>query len=222
MEIWSFVNAKGGVGKSTLTINIADRLASDGHRVCVVDADPQGSVRDWQDMRGMTEFVVIGLDRREALRNIKLAINFNDYDYCIIDTPGRLAEIQAIAISVSNKIFIPVQPSSYDVWASADIVELIKTRQLALTNTSKCPLSAFIINRAIPNTIIGREVREALKQFDFPVINQIITQRVVFQTSIAEGLTSFQSLDLKAREEVKLLTKELIEFNGAKNENATE
>ena len=221
MEVWSFVNSKGGVGKSTLTINLADILASNGHRVCIVDADPQGSVRDWQDIRGDTEFTIVGLDRREALKNLFQVVQVCDYDYCLIDTPGRIAEIQAVALSLSDKIFIPVQPSSYDIWASSDIVDLIKSRQLALANTKGCPLAAFIINRAIPNTIIGREVKEALKQFELPVIHQIITQRVVYASSLAEGFTSYQSTDIKARMEIAVLTTELQEFKGGYDENAT-
>lgn len=214
MEVWSLVNSKGGVGKSTLTVNIAHGLMRMDKSVCIVDADPQGSIRDWQETGQLDSFSIVGLDRRQALKNLKFTLDTDMYDYCLIDTPGKIVEIQAVAISLSKRIFIPVQPSSYDIWASGDIVELIKSRQLALESLPECPIAAFIINRAIPNTIIGREVREALKEFNMPVINQTISQRVSYAMTITEGNTIFSSKDDKARMEIATLVSELLEFKG--------
>ncbi|MFL1887601.1 AAA family ATPase, partial [Klebsiella pneumoniae] len=49
--IISVLNQKGGVGKTTLSVNIAARLAADGARVLLLDADPQGSALDWAAAR---------------------------------------------------------------------------------------------------------------------------------------------------------------------------
>lgn len=212
MEVWSFVNSKGGVGKSTLTVHIAHYLMSMGKQVCIVDADPQGSVRDWQEAGKVTQFSVVGLDRRQALKTLPFTINAEHFDYCLIDTPGRIAEIQAVAISLSDKIFIPVQPSCYDVWASSDVVEVIKSRQLALADTIGCPLAAFIINNTRQGTIIGRDVRESLLQFELPTMNQAITHRQSFKNTLSQGKTVISGKDKKARQELAVLVGELIDF----------
>ena len=215
MEIWSFVNSKGGVGKSTLSVHIAHALMAQGKEVCIVDADPQGSIRNWQDTGQVTQFTVIGLDRRQALKSLPYVVDNKAYHYCLIDTPGRIAEIQAVAISLSKKIFIPVQPSPYDIWASGDVVELIKARQNVLTGLPECPFSAFIINRAKNNTIMGREVREALKEFDMPVCDTVVYHRESYLKSIAEGRTVISSKDkdsVKAKQEIDTLTLELQAF----------
>ena len=213
MEIWSFVNSKGGVGKSTLTVHIAHSLMAQGKEVCIVDADPQGSIRDWQESAQVTQFSIIGLDRRQTLKTLPFVINTDAFDYCLIDTPGRIAEIQAVAISLSQKIFIPVQPSRYDVWASSGVVELIKSRQLALADSGGCPLSAFIINRLVPRTKVGRDVKKALEQFELPVMNQTVGNRVGFEDMLSEGKNILSSKDKKARQEIDTLTLELQAFN---------
>lgn len=40
-KVISFINMKGGVGKTTLCINTADNLAQDGNKILIVDMDPQ-------------------------------------------------------------------------------------------------------------------------------------------------------------------------------------
>lgn len=44
MKIISTINYKGGVGKTTLTANLAGELAARGHRVLMLDVDPQASL----------------------------------------------------------------------------------------------------------------------------------------------------------------------------------
>jgi chromosome partitioning protein len=61
--IIAVLNQKGGVGKTPLAVHIAAALAMQGARVLLVDADPQGSARDWAAARVGERFPAVGPDR---------------------------------------------------------------------------------------------------------------------------------------------------------------
>jgi chromosome partitioning protein len=209
MEIWSLINSKGGVGKTTIGTNIAHALVLAGHRVCLIDADPQGSVRDWQEKSSWDHFPVIGLDRKQSLKMLKSLIRESEFDYAIIDTPGKAIDTVGVSISLSNKIVIPIQPSPYDVWATSDVVEVIKARQEVAKGQ---PAAAFIINRAIKNTKLGKDVNEALQDYSFPVLPTPIIQRVGYAQAAALGKTVFLEGFKDAADEIRKLTKEIQAF----------
>lgn len=123
--IISVLNQKGGVGKTTLSINLASALAQMGKRTLLIDADPQGSALDWQASRqGDSLFPVVGMDKPTLHKDVpQLAAQ---QEIVIIDGPPRVNELARSAIMASDKVIIPVQPSPYDIWAADEIVKLIQ------------------------------------------------------------------------------------------------
>jgi chromosome partitioning protein len=100
-------------------------LALKGASVLLIDADPQGSARDWAAARdGEPPFAVVGLDRPTIHRDLP-AIAKN-YDHVLIDGAPRVTELARSAILAADIIVVPVQPSPYDVWAAQEVVNLIK------------------------------------------------------------------------------------------------
>jgi len=208
--IFTLQNQKGGVGKTTLSLHLAHRFCLSGARVLVVDADPQGSARDWLEAReSVAPFVVVGLDRPTIHRDIgKLR---EDYDVVVIDSPPRVTDIARSAILAADLVVIPVQPSPFDVWAAQDTVALIHDASSFKENIK----SVFTINREIVNTAIGRDVAEALSQSDMPVLSAHVSQRVAFAESMARGQTVFETkTDTKAIMEIETLGDELQAFLG--------
>jgi chromosome partitioning protein len=207
--IISLLNQKGGVGKTTLAVHLSTALAQRGGRVLLVDADPQGSALDWSASRQTTPlFAVVGLPTKNLHREIQAHVP--NYDYIVIDGPPRVNELARAAIMAADVVLIPVQPSPYDVWAAKEITDLLGEAAVYKENQK----AAFVINRKIVNTAIGRDVAEALADYPYPVLSSTVSQRVGFAESAAQGSTVLE-LDPKgsAAQEITTLIDEVLKFS---------
>lgn len=216
-HVTAFLNQKGGVGKTTLSCNFATALALEGARVLLIDADSQHGAITWQEHReGEPLFPVIGLPTDKLHREIP--IHSANYDHVVIDAPPQVNTIARSIILAADLILIPVQPSPHDVWSAKAVVDLVTE---AATFKEKLK-TAFVVNRKITNTAIGRDVFTALANYPFPVLHVAISQRVAFAESAALGQSVLEADPHGiAAQEITAFTREVLEMMTHAEEDRT-
>lgn len=209
--IVALASLKGGSGKTTLSVHLAAAIAAQKKRVVLVDADPQASASDWAAAREEAPpFPVIGMARNTLHRDLPPVID--NYDHCIIDTPPRVSGLARSALLASDLVLIPAQPSSYDVWAASETVQLVSEAQGFKPELK----GAFIINRRIPNTVIGRDIEDALADYKLPLLKTAISQRVAYAESSA-GYTVLETASGSvAATEIKAFASDVLQLMGEK------
>jgi chromosome partitioning protein len=217
MMIISFVNQKGGAGKTTLSLCTAFEL-NKKNKVLIIDADPQGSIMDWASIRDKPLPVGLGIASM-ATKNIHRDLSnlVEGFEHVVIDTPGWTTDITRSAIMASTLVVIPCTPSAYDVWATKKTLDLIREATVYHSSLK----FAFAVNRKIANTVFGREVNKAIRDLgdDLVVMKTEITHRMLYAESPGTGL-AVQEMDRegKASQDISDFVKELFTL-GDLNEN---
>ncbi len=210
--IISILNQKGGVGKTTLAVNIARCFTKKGQKTILIDSDAQGSAQKWHERSGgdLINMSCIALNTID--KDIQKYTSL--YDRIIIDGIPRISPITIASIKCSDIVLIPVQPSPYDIWATDEVVRHVKDR-IEFTNGK---LKAyFVISRRIVGTNLGRQVTEELQKMDLPILGkgecEGTCQRVAYATSVDKGITVLDGefYGTEACKEIEQITKEIEE-----------
>jgi chromosome partitioning protein len=196
MKIITVAHQKGGVGKSTLTLNLAACLKNSGLKVAILDTDAQGSLAG-------TNYALKGIDfvGFEELSNVRTMT----YDILVIDTPPYLTNSLGDLFGFSDYVLIPTTIGIYDVLAIrstlAIIAEVQKTRpQLKY---------GVVLNRVRSGTNLINDIVEMLDSYKATVLKTRIHERVSYaRSALTNGI--FGTDDSKAQEEIMSLTSEII------------
>jgi chromosome partitioning protein len=181
--IIAIAGQKGGAGKSTVAVHLAAEWHRRGLRVLLVDADPQATALTWAEVAAEgpsspPNVISMGDNLRRQLSNVA-----ESYDITVIDCPGRLSKRQAGALMVADIAVIPCGPSTPDVWAVAESVDLIREVQ-----ELRQDLQAVVVINRKTRTTEGRLARESLEALGLPVLLAELGLRVAFSEALAAGL----------------------------------
>jgi chromosome partitioning protein len=198
MKIITVAHQKGGVGKTTLALNLA-ACFKDDLRVGLLDTDVQGSLSGLVDMLEGIELIPFNNDLA-SLRGI-------EKDILIIDTPPYLTNQLPALFEASDFVLVPSKVGFLDVMAVRATIQMLKEVQ-----TRKKELkAAIVLNMVKPRTNMNDEIREILKDYDIPVLKTAISDRVSYSRSpIMSGV--FAGDDDKAKAEITALADEIFSF----------
>lgn len=207
MNVVGILHGKGGVGKSTVAVNLARSLQLRGHDVVIIDCDAQGTAQSWRSSRSDDAELpaVFTVDKASALES-DLWRPSGSFDVAIIDGGAHLDKMHAAIIKASDLVLVPVQPSPTDIWATEAIVDLIKGRQ----EVSGGPDAAFVISRRKAGTKLGDSVRDVLSRFELPVWDGTC-DRVVYAQAMGKGKSVVEMNNAKARREIESITDNVLD-----------
>ena len=212
--IISFVNQKGGVGKTTTAINLGASLVRKNRSLVLIDADPQGSATHWHAVENNRAFDVLHYPMPMQNSDIEM-IAANHVDV-LIDAPPAIGEITESVLSVSDLVVVPVSPSSLDIWSCRETLEMIQEVGQARPNIE----ARLLITKKIPGTRVGREAREAVGVFGFDLLETELCQRVAYIDAVTNGVSVMQyAPSSKAAAEIEDLCAEI--FSGWMEHDST-
>lgn len=197
MLIISVVHQKGGVGKTTLALNLAYCLA-ENLKVGITDTDLQGSISEIEGFLQGIDLVPL-----EKVRNKEPL----DYDVLLIDTPPYLTNRLHDIFLLSDFVVIPTKAGYLDALAVKATIALYKEAQKEKPSLK----GGIVLNMIMHNTNLNDEVKEILESYDFPMLKTAITHRVSFARSpMTSGI--FNSDDSRAKTEIVNLADEILTY----------
>lgn len=183
-------NKKGGVGKTTTSLNLAGELSRrTGERVLVVDMDDQCSALDWGEVRweqGLERrFGVLGHTRAnlpEELEDLSAR-----YKHIVIDAPAKSERLARSAMMCADLVLVPTRPSPVDLWSVEETLEWWRLAKM----TAPALRCAILLNAVDTRTALAREARAYLQDLDdegLCVLRTEIPQRAGFAYAHARGM----------------------------------
>lgn len=208
--VFALVAQKGGAGKTTLSVNIAEAFRLHGKTAVLVDMDPQRSAENWR-----IDSVELGLTDRVPVictsgHNLSSTLSTQSHaDVIVIDTPGRDGIEAEAAARAASLVLIPVVPGPLDTRALDRVVRLLENAAGSRKDGGAPVLT--VLNRAHENTRMARAQPAALREAGFDVAKTIIAHRIVHAEALAAGMgvVEYEPSGLAA-EEIHALLAEVV------------
>jgi chromosome partitioning protein len=201
-------NTKGGVGKTTLALNIAIARALAGKEVWLIDGDRQGTAQTAISIRaeaGQAPGIACATYPDGTTLRAQVQQQRDKYDDIIIDAGGRDSTALRAALVLSDVLVVPFQPRSYDVWALNDIAALVDEARSVRDGLR----AVAILNCADPgetsvDNIEAAQAVSGVPQFEY--LATPIRRRKAFANAAGQGMSVLEkSGDKKAAEEMSAL-----------------
>lgn len=196
--VLSFLSLKGGQGKTTLAINMAEELMAKGFNVALVDADNQESLSDFFFHKNDEKFKCFKFESKEELQKLSTI-----YDAVIIDNSPRINTILNEVLSVTDFVIIPTKLDIYSYWTNSELIKILKGFNLDF---------AFLFNCVKHyQTKLKNEFEESLSQLGVKVFKQKISESNDYLKALNE-LKTLREINSKKVAEIQLVIKELEEM----------
>ncbi len=210
MAVVSVCSTKGGVGKTTLVICLADAFARLGGRVAIIDADPNAHVMTWRDRAGPECRVDVISDVTERTILDRITEAAAQYALVFVDLEGAASQSVTYAIAESDIVLIPSKVSGMDLQEVFRTYEVVQRAEKMLRRA----IGARVIFTQMSPLLsrVALHARQELRDAAIPVLQTEIIQRAAYQAIHFTGATPSHTVgDAKAAREISATLAELME-----------
>jgi chromosome partitioning protein len=188
MATITFANTKGGAGKTTVALILAAELAERGHRVAILDTDPQQWITRWHGLSDTpAKFTVVSDISEETIERDVKALS-KKMDYVIIDVAGGISPLLAKAIGLSDRVMIPVQGCAMDAVGGAQVLTILQ--ELAIQCEIRIPHSVVLTRiNSIITTRALTAVKALLAERQVHVLETALIERAAYRDMFVTGGT---------------------------------
>jgi chromosome partitioning protein len=183
MPVISIGNPKGGAGKTTLALVLADELSRLGAKTAVVDADPNAIIAKWAGRREQggknLPFMVISKPTEGELITTIDRLN-TENDFVVIDLEGTASRMTSRALARSHLVLIPFNQSPIDAELAANAVKLISEESEALNRQIPYRLVRSRANAAIL-TKSAKRIADAIGRAELPLLDVGLVERAAYR-----------------------------------------
>jgi chromosome partitioning protein len=205
-------NLKGGVGKTTIAVNLAAAFTQRGKTVCIIDTDQkQHSALEWGGLRIESKPLIQVFAVEQNQINHKMLANLQEkYDFVILDGTPQLSELATRTILVSDILIIPISPSIFDFRAFESFFKLVKEmNETRLTANLNRVSAHLVMNRINERANIAKEIGEALAVYETPMLETRLVNRTAYADNATDGMGVVEGKDKKAKDEFNRFTDEI-------------
>lgn len=203
---------KGGIGKSTITGNLAGEFVAMGWTVRVLDTDPQQSLCKWAKLgNGLLSRVTAAVETAHPAQFQKAVETAREAAHLVlVDTPPAFTDPALLASLLADVVLLPASPSPLDITAAQESLELVQEAQMQ--RGGQKPIIRFVPSRLMSRTVLSHDLPQTLAALGAPVLPGI-TQRTVVAEAALVGLTVAEyAKKSTARAEFKALASALLEI----------
>ena len=204
--IIAIAHQKGGVGKSTLALNLTSFFSRSGVKSAVVDADAQGSITNLIHSFGENNaYGTVQLIERTSFQSYTELTKWSQYDVLVLDTPPYLSANLNEIFQVADFVLVPTKPAVFDMFAIEGTMALIQQAQKVKTHLK----TGVVINMSGGGKHV-EEIKIYLKSKGINVLQTEIAKRVEFERCLLYSDSIFGGTDRKAKEEISRLGNEIL------------
>lgn len=191
MYVITLANPKGGTGKTTTAMIIAEQLALANARVTFLDLDPAKNAIIWRDMRedrkAKQPFKI--LERPETSKLVReIEALEGTTDYLIIDLEGTKDQIATFALSRTDLCLVPTDGSAIEARQAATAIGLVEQTAEMMRQPIQCAVVFARANAAF-QTKDEKDVRASLIENEIPVISERIVARAAYRRIFKDAMT---------------------------------